>query len=119
MESVVFIIRKSDNKFISYNILKQSQDKSLETIANFNKREGNKDRAELISDPHVIAAILHKDSTDTIKSYFSDVKDECDRLKKELQDNIRCVENFVERMVEYVQEKIEDAPQDTKETVQN
>lgn len=110
MEIVVFIIRKSDNSFRSYNILKQSHEKAVEAVANFNKVEGKEDRAEIITDPHVVAAILAKDSRDTIKSYFAEVKEECDRLKKELQDNIRCVENSLERMVEYAEEKFEDAP---------
>ena len=39
MESVVFIIRKEDNTFVNYNILKQSQEKAAEAVANFNKRE--------------------------------------------------------------------------------
>lgn len=117
METVIFIIRKSDNSFRSYSILKHDKEKVDEIISNFNKREDNKDRAEIVTDPHVIAAITCKDSDDTIKSHSADVKETFSRLRNETEDQFRCIANSIERMMEYIQEKIEDRAADTKETV--
>src|SRR4030042_5218157 len=108
MKTVVFIIKKDDNSFVNYNITKQPLEQITKTVESFNNKDGNTQRAEIITDPHVIAAILRKDSIDTIESYCNDVKENCDRLRNYLDEQCRSIDNNVESMMEYVKEKMEE-----------
>ena len=114
MDTVVFIIRKENNSFVSYQIIKgKSPEQAADALANFNKRESNNDRAEIVTDQHVIDAILRKESIDTVKSYAEDFQDTIRSFRNEVDDLFGRMAQNIENVLDYIKEK--HAPQDNAE----
>ena len=113
MEQVIFYIDKTTDEFKFSQIAKnKTEEDLLAAIAKYNSQEDKKDRVYIVTDKHVVAAIIKKDSYDTIKSCASEVKKEISEMQRSIEDSLRDVERSVENMMEFIQDRIEDAPQE-------
>jgi hypothetical protein len=117
MEQVIFYIDKATDEFKFSQIEKnKTEEELIAAIAKYNSQEDKKDRVYIVTDKHVVAAIIKKDSYDTIKSCAREVKKEISGMQRSIEDSLRDVERSVENMMEFIQDRIEDAPLNTAES---
>jgi hypothetical protein len=105
MDVVVFYIDKETNNFKSYHVAKNMNlDKVAVAVENYNKRENSKDRAEIVSDQHVIDAILRKDSIDTIKGYAEEFRETIQQHRNETDYLYSRIAQYIESVLDYIKE---------------
>lgn len=116
MEQVIFYIDKETNEFKFSQIAKNKTEEEITAaVSKYNSQEDKKDKVYIVTDKHVIAAIIKKDTYDTIRSCANEVKKEINEMQRSIEDSLRYVERSVENMMEFIQDRIEDAPQNTEE----
>lgn len=99
-EYVIFFIDRETNNFKSYQIFKDKSKEELEkSVANYNN-EPKKDKAVIVEDPIVIAAICSRESTKSLKSILREFKDDVEDLRGMLSS----LENYIERVERDVRE---------------
>ena len=115
MEYVIFFVGKDSNEFKSYQVIKNKTEQEINTIVSlYNSKEDRKETVCIVTDKHVVAAIVKKDSYDTIRSCSKNVKEIIDEMKSEVHEWLESVEASVDSMIEFIKDK-QDAPQDTVE----
>jgi len=116
MEQVIFYIDKETDEFKFSQIAKnKTEEELLAAVAKYNLQEDKKDKVYIVTDKHVVAAIIKKDTYDTIRSCANEVKKEINEMQQSIEDSLREVERSVENMMEFIQDRIEDAPQNNAE----
>lgn len=118
METVIFYIDKETDEFRFSQIAKnKTEEEIVSAVLKYNSNEKNKDRVYIVTDKHVVAAIIKKDAYDTIKSCAKEVKKEINEMQRSIENSLREVEHSIENMMEFIQDRMEDAPQNTLDEV--
>ena len=116
METVIFYIDKATNKFKFSQIVKnKTEEEMLAAVAKYNSKEDNSDMVYIVTDKHVIDAIIKKDSYDTIRSCANEVKKEIGDMQRSIEESLRQVEREVESMMEFIQDRAQCFPHSTKQ----
>jgi predicted DNA-binding antitoxin AbrB/MazE fold protein len=106
MKTVIFYVDKVTDEFkfsqISEN---KTEEEILSAVERHNSQEDKKDRVYIVTDKHVINAIIKKDTYDTIRSCAKEVKKEIAEMQQSVEDSLRCVERSVESMMEFIKDR--------------
>ena len=88
-KSVIFYVSKDTGRFRSYHIVDGvPREEVEESIKNFNVQQGGYILAHIITNQHVIDAIIQKESTDTVSGRVRELKNELRDLSSDIE-NIR------------------------------
>jgi len=103
--AVVFMVTKDTGEFIRYHIvLNKTENELSEIILKHNSDDSKKDRAYIVTVPHVVAALEHKESAQSVKDYAKDVKEGINDLMDVIRDGVRSLETLVESMCEFIKD---------------
>lgn len=102
-KTVIFFIKKVDNSFNSYRILEENADELKEGLLKYNGDSFRTNRAEIVTDQHVIDAIILKDSIGSIKNLLEDWRNDLNSCRQEMSNmeyHIEQVEGFIKEHFE-------------------
>jgi len=98
MKSVAFFINKQTDKLKSYRVFEKSPEEMKEAIDKYNANDSYPDKCVLITDQHVIDAIIQRESFESMKGHLDDFKDGL----KEVQNTLDYMQSIIEHTEEYI-----------------
>lgn len=105
METVIFAADKATDKFQRYHIIKGKTSEEIDAlIKSSNEKPEYKARLYVVTDPHVIEAVLRKEEIETVNGMLDDWKESVRRLSEELSGGVRCLESQIETAFDYIKE---------------
>jgi hypothetical protein len=97
-QSVIFYVYKESGNFKSYQIIEKDRGYLEPVLKSFNEQVGGLLLAHTVTNQHVIAAILQKESCDTVSGRVKELKDEL----RDLSSDIENIRSSVDGLIRFV-----------------
>jgi 3-deoxy-D-manno-octulosonate 8-phosphate phosphatase KdsC-like HAD superfamily phosphatase len=95
---VIFYVYKKSGNFKSYQIIEKTKEELEPILKTFNLKEGNPVLAHVVTNQHVIDAIIQKEDCDTVSVRVRDLKDEL----RDLSNDIESIRSSVDGLIRFV-----------------
>lgn len=97
-KNVIFYVYKESGNFKSYQIIEKTREELAPIIKTLNEREGQVVLAHVVTNQHVIDAIIRKEDVDTVSGRVEELKDEL----RDLSRDIESIRSSVDGLIRFV-----------------
>lgn len=97
-KNVIFYVCKESGNLKNYQIIEKTKQELEPILKTFNEKEGQYVLAHVVTNQHVIDAIIRKEDTGTVSGLVKELKDEL----KDLSSDIENIRSSVDGLIRFI-----------------